>query len=124
MCQITILPNDDFLFQLILSCLRWTFSRLGLRLFLRLCQQKVKRRVVRRAFYSSEEDESTEEEFEEHDQSINTPEVTIFTSHLARQLLSHTCASCNSLRVFGLSDGDDVLLDFLILLEIRTPQPE
>lgn len=37
---------------------------------------QVKRRVVKRAFYSSEEDESTEEEFEEQDLSITTPEVS------------------------------------------------
>lgn len=37
---------------------------------------KVKRRVVKRAFYSSEEDESTEEEFEEKDNSVAAPEVS------------------------------------------------
>ncbi|CAM9465489.1 unnamed protein product [Scytosiphon promiscuus] len=43
--------------------------------------KKVKRRVVKRAFYSSEEDESTEEEFEQHDPSITTPEVgSVFTT--------------------------------------------
>lgn len=36
---------------------------------------QVKRRVVKRAFYSSEEDESTEEEVEQRDPSI-TPEVS------------------------------------------------
>ncbi|CAM9735029.1 unnamed protein product, partial [Hapterophycus canaliculatus] len=43
--------------------------------------KKVKRRVVKRAFYSSEEDESTEEEFEQRDPSITTPEVgSVFTT--------------------------------------------
>lgn len=34
---------------------------------------------MKRAFYSSEEDESTEEEFEEQDLSITTPEVSART---------------------------------------------
>lgn len=42
----------------------------------RVCGPKVKRRVVKRAFYSSEEDESTEEEIEERDVSTTTPEVS------------------------------------------------
>lgn len=42
-----------------------------------LCNVKAKRRVVKRAFYSSEEDESTEEEIEERDMSFSTPEVSI-----------------------------------------------
>lgn len=37
---------------------------------------KVKRRVVKQGFYSDEEDNSTEEELEEHDLSITTPEVS------------------------------------------------
>ncbi|CAM9328022.1 unnamed protein product, partial [Laminaria digitata] len=43
--------------------------------------KKVKRRVVKRAFYSSEEDESTEEEIEEDNLPNATPEVgSVFTS--------------------------------------------
>lgn len=42
-----------------------------------VCDSKVKRRVVKRAFYSSEEDESTEEDVETQEQSNNTtPEVS------------------------------------------------
>ena len=37
---------------------------------------KVKRRVVKQGFYSDEEDNSTEEELEERDLSITTPEVS------------------------------------------------
>lgn len=42
---------------------------------MRACGVQVKRRVVRRAFYSSEEDESTEEEVYEQEATTATPEV-------------------------------------------------
>lgn len=52
----------------------WPDQRMR-RLYVCFSVSKIKRRVVKRAFYSSEEDESTEEEFEQHDTSITTPEV-------------------------------------------------
>lgn len=59
---------------------------------------KVKRRVVKRAFYSSEEDESTEEEFEEQDLSITTPEASASTyRRRSRRASGHASVKCRCL---------------------------